>query len=68
MYLRQQYRVLFELFEESLIIISAEVGVSKKDKDLDIYKLAINKVGQILKKYYLLTTLKITLTTLTVSG
>lgn len=42
-YLRKKYQSAFNLFDPNLTIISAEVGFSKKDTNLAIYKLAIEK-------------------------
>ena len=42
-YLQKEYANIFGLFDPNLVIISAEVGLSKKDTDFKIYKLAIEK-------------------------
>lgn len=42
-YLRKQYNEIFSLFKESLILISAEINLSKKEKDLKIYQEAIKR-------------------------
>lgn len=42
-YLRSSFKKVFELFEPNLILISAEIGLSKKDADFAIYKSAIEK-------------------------
>lgn len=42
-YLREEYPNVFSLFDPTLAIISAEVGLSKKDSNFKIYKLAIEK-------------------------
>lgn len=42
-YLREKYKNVFDLFNHDLIIISAEVKLSKKDTDQSMYKLAIER-------------------------
>ncbi len=42
-YIRKKYKYILRLFSESLILISAEVGMSKKEKDLRIYQEAIKR-------------------------
>jgi len=44
-YLRKSYEDVFNLFDQNLVVISAEVKLSKKDPELDIYKLAIERSG-----------------------
>lgn len=44
-YLREKYKQVFTVCDPNLTIISAEVGLSKKDQDLGIYKLAIERSG-----------------------
>lgn len=44
-YLRKTYPDIFSLFESELVLISAEIHLSKKDADLAIYKLAIERAG-----------------------
>ena len=42
-YLRKNYQDIFALFQPELTLISAELGQSKKDQELDIYRLAIKR-------------------------
>ncbi len=44
-HLTSTYPEVFQLFNPGLIVISARIGLSKKDEDLAIYKLAIQKSG-----------------------
>lgn len=42
-YLRENYKRIFDLFNQQLIFISAEVGLTKQDKNLDFFWHAIKK-------------------------
>ena len=41
--LRKKYPQVFKLFNKDILLISAEVGLSKQAENLDFYKLAIKK-------------------------
>lgn len=44
-HLTDAYAGIFKLFKPELILISAKIDLSKKDEDLAIYKLAVQKAG-----------------------
>lgn|GEM_PF-3987552 len=52
-YLRNEHQNVFDLFASELVIISAEIGLSKRDPDLEIYKEAIRKSGDAADKILL---------------
>ncbi len=43
--LRKQYEDVFSLFDDDFILISAEAGLSKRNPDLSLFKLAFERSG-----------------------